>query len=181
MTSLEFRTQLGRPSQAERDQALEVLRDGVGSGRLSHDTFIRRMELVLTARSRAELTNVVSDLQTYGPVSRWLLRATAKVSALNVRLRRTWKAEQLPRLRLPGPGVARLRIGRMTGCDLRLGDATVSRSHAELRYEGGEWVLHDLGSSNGTYVNELRVAGAVVVRAGDQVRFGSQAFQLTVE
>ncbi|GAA2743105.1 MULTISPECIES: DUF1707 and FHA domain-containing protein [Kitasatospora] len=181
MTSLELRTALARPSQAERDQALDVLRDGVGNGRLSHDTFIRRMELVLTARSRAELADVVSDLHTYGRVSRLLLRTVARVSALNVRLRHTWQAEQVPRLRLPGPGVTRLTIGRMTGSDLRLGDSTVSRNHAELRWESGDWVLHDLGSSNGTYVNDLRVAGAVVVRPGDLVRFGRQAFHLTVD
>ncbi|GAA4861014.1 DUF1707 and FHA domain-containing protein [Kitasatospora terrestris] len=181
MASIEFRTQLARPSEAERDRALDALREGVGSGRLSHDTFVRRMELVLAARSRAELADVVGDLDTYGPFSRLLLRTVAKVSALNVRLRHTWEAEQAPGLRLPGPAVTVLRIGRMTGSDLRLGDATVSRLHAELRREFGDWVLYDLGSSNGTFVNERRVAGAVVVRAGDRVRFGRLAFQLTTD
>ncbi|MEU9128293.1 DUF1707 and FHA domain-containing protein [Kitasatospora sp. NPDC048540] len=178
MTSLEFRTQVARPSQADRDRALDVLREGVGSGQLSHDTFIRRMELVLTAKSRAELATVVADLRTYGRVSRALLRAVAGVSAFKVRLRRSWETEQLPGLCLPGPGAGVLRIGRQTGSDLRLGDASVSRVHAELRLEPQGWVLQDLGSSNGTYVNGLRVAGAVLVRAGDQVRFGRLAFQL---
>ncbi|MFJ8045363.1 FHA domain-containing protein [Kitasatospora sp. NPDC096147] len=179
MASIESRTALVRPSENERDRALHVLREGVGAGRLSHDTFIRRMELVLAARTRAELADATGDLDTRDPVSRFLLRTVAKVSALRVGLRRSWYDEQLPGLGLPGPGVTVLRIGRMTGSGLRLGDATVSRHHAELRREGDGWVLYDLGSSNGTFVNELRVAGAVVVRAGDRVRFGSLAFQLT--
>ncbi|MFJ1755653.1 FHA domain-containing protein [Kitasatospora sp. NPDC088134] len=181
MSAQEFGTEAARPSQAERDHALDVLKDGVGSGRLSHDTFVRRMELVLTARSRAELAEVVGDLRPYGPVSRLLLRTVAKVSALNVRLRQTWQAEQLTRLRLPEPAVARLLIGRMTGSDLRLGDGTVSRRHAELRFEGGHWVLYDLGSSNGTYVNDRRVAGGTVVRPGDRLRFGRLGFHLTAD
>ncbi|MFD7645040.1 FHA domain-containing protein [Kitasatospora sp. NPDC059795] len=181
MSAQEFGTELARPSQGERDSALEVLRDGVGSGRLSHDTFVRRMELVLTARSRAELAEVIGDLRTYGPVSRLLLRTVAKVSALNVRLRQTWHAEQLTRLRLPDPGVGRLLIGRMTGAGLRLGDATVSRRHAELRFEGDTWVLYDLGSSNGTFVNDRRVAGGTAVRPGDRLRFGRLAFHLSAD
>ncbi|MGW4380019.1 FHA domain-containing protein [Kitasatospora sp. NPDC004531] len=181
MSAPEFRTELARPSQGERDSALEVLRDGVGSGRLSHDTFVRRMELVLTARSRAELADVVSDLRTYGPVSRMLLRTVAKVSALNVRLRQTWHTEQLTRLCLPDPAVGRLLIGRMTGSDLRLGDATVSRRHAELRFEDGRWLLHDLGSANGTFVNDRRLAGGTVVRPGDRLRFGRLGFQLSAD
>ncbi|MEV4613800.1 DUF1707 and FHA domain-containing protein [Kitasatospora sp. NPDC049258] len=181
MTSLEFRTQVARPSQAERDRALDVLREGVGSGQLSHDTFIRRMELVLTAKSRAELATVVADLQTHGPLARAVLRGVAKVSAFKVRVRRTWETEQLPGLRLPGPGSTRLVIGRQTGSDLRLGDASVSRLHAELRVEPEGWVLQDLGSSNGTFVNGLRVVGAVLVRPGDQVRFGRLAFHLIAQ
>ena len=49
------RIELARPSDAERDHALAILRDGAGSGRLSHDTFIRRMNFVLRAQSRREL------------------------------------------------------------------------------------------------------------------------------
>jgi len=44
-------------------------------------------------------------------------------------------------------------LGRGTDCDLRLVDPGVSRHHAELRVEGEEVVLVDLGSTNGTFVN----------------------------
>jgi Protein of unknown function (DUF3662)/FHA domain len=44
-------------------------------------------------------------------------------------------------------------LGRGTDCDLRLVDPGVSRHHAELRVEGDEVILVDLGSTNGTFVN----------------------------
>src|SRR5690348_6293716 len=64
-----------RPSDAERDRALAVLRDGAGSGRLSHDTFIRRMNFVLGAQSRGELADAIRDLPRTEPRHRTWTRA----------------------------------------------------------------------------------------------------------
>ncbi|MEV4264474.1 DUF1707 and FHA domain-containing protein [Kribbella sp. NPDC049584] len=64
-----------RPSDAERDRALAVLRDGAGSGRLSHDTFIRRMNFVLRAQSRGELADAIRDLPPTEPRRRAWTRA----------------------------------------------------------------------------------------------------------
>lgn len=178
MASAEFGTEVARPSEADRERALGALRDGVGSGRLSHDTFIRRMELVLVARTRAEIDAALTGLPTGGPLSRFVLRTVAGVSAFNVRLRRSWQNQQLPELGLPAPGPEPLRIGRNHGSGLRLSDSTVSRTHAELRHQDGGWVLHDLGSANGTYVNGRRVTGPVRVGPGDQVGFGRLSFRL---
>ena len=56
---------------------------------------------------------------------------------------------------------------------LPLTDNTVSRRHCELIYnETGEWVLRDLGSSNGSYVNGMRIVGKHGLKLGDQVRVG---------
>src|SRR5690606_14686349 len=83
-----------------------------------------------------------------------------------VRLRRAWQAERLPKLLLPHPQTGHpLRIGRDPANGLRLTHETVSRVHAELHYQGGLWVLRDLGSANGTTVNGRRVVGAAGVRA----------------
>ncbi len=178
MTSADFRTRVARPSEAEREQALGVLRDGAGSGLLSHNTFMTRMEIVLQARSRAELDAVMADLPAGGRVSRLVLRTVGRVSAFGVGLRDVWRVERLPGLHLPEAGSALLTIGRLPGSGLRLSDASVSRTHAELRREDGGWVLYDLGSTNGTHVNGRRVAGAVRVRPGDEVQFGSLGFRL---
>ncbi|MFI1968576.1 peptide-binding protein [Streptomyces cinnamoneus] len=178
-TSPDFRTRVARPSEAERNQALEILRDGAGDGRLSHDTFIRRMNIVLTARNRAEIDQVMADLPARGRLSDVVLRAVARVAMLPVRVRRAWNTARLPGLRLPEPGTGPLHIGRSPLADLRFEDDTVSRRHAELRFLDDDWRLSDLGSRNGTYVNGLRIAGTVRVRPGDHVAFGSLGFRLS--
>jgi hypothetical protein len=186
-----------RPSDAERDRALAVLREGAGSGRLSHDTFIRRMNFVLRAQSRGELADVLRDLPRAAPRrASWLRDLRAKlprlVSAPSAPSRSGWLAAlprlsfprpvaavPLPALALPAPGSPTVRIGRFPGATLRLGDVTVSRFHAELRHVGDAWMLRDLGSMNGTCVNDLRITTTVRVRPGDRVSFGAVVFTLT--
>ncbi|MBK8167225.1 MAG: FHA domain-containing protein [bacterium] len=71
--------------------------------------------------------------------------------------------------RLP-PGTA--RIGSDANCDIRLGgDTYVSGHHVELSFHQGQYELHDLNSTNGTFVNDVRVSDAVL-RNGDRVRLG---------
>ncbi|MET8244000.1 DUF1707 and FHA domain-containing protein [Streptomyces sp. NPDC005202] len=178
-SSFEFHTYPARLSDAERDKALKVLRDGVAMGRLSHDTFVRRMELALAARRSDELAALTLDLPTEGRLSRLVFGTVEAVSGFTIRLRRAWQAERLPKLLLPHPGSTHpLRIGRDPANGLRLTHETVSRVHAELTRQGGMWVLRDLGSTNGTTVNGRRVIGAAVVREGDQVGFGQMTFRL---
>ncbi|MER6163595.1 DUF1707 and FHA domain-containing protein [Streptomyces violaceorubidus] len=178
-SSFEFQTYPARLSDAERDKALHVLRDGVAMGRLSHDTFIRRMELALAARRLEELAVLTADLPTESRLSRLVFGTVEAVSGFGVRLGRAWRAERLPKLLLPHPGAGHpLRIGRDPDSGLRLSHETVSRVHAELTLQGGMWVLRDLGSTNGTTVNGRRVIGAAVVREGDQIGFGGMAFRL---
>jgi two-component system NtrC family sensor kinase len=56
---------------------------------------------------------------------------------------------------------------------LPLTDNTVSRRHCELIFnDNGEWVLRDLGSSNGSYVNGMRIVGRHTLKLGDQMRVG---------
>ena len=62
-------------------------------------------------------------------------------------------------------------IGRDPGCRVRVPDPLVSRRHAELSYAGGRWVLRDLGSSNGTFVDGQQVQ-TVPIGAGARVRLG---------
>ncbi|MEH0406066.1 FHA domain-containing protein [[Kitasatospora] papulosa] len=178
-SSFEHYTYPARLSDAERERVLGALRDGAAQGKLSHDTFLRRMEIALTARRSEELKALTSDLETDGRWSRGLFRAVGEVSAFPARLRRAWQSERLPKLLLPVPGPYPLRIGRDPGSGLRLSHETVSRMHAELTAHGSRWILRDLGSTNGTCVNGQRVVGSVVVREGDQVSFGRMTFRLT--
>ncbi len=68
-----------------------------------------------------------------------------------------------------------ISIGRHPISDLRFDaekDLDVSARHAEIRSVGGHHVLHDLGSTNGTFVNGDRVQGQRELRDGDQITFG---------
>ncbi|MEU1167695.1 FHA domain-containing protein, partial [Streptomyces sp. NPDC005921] len=143
-----------------------------------------------------ECPRCAAHVTEFGPAARQLMlyrRATPRfvhpmaqlfgtveaVSGFTVRLRRAWQAERLPKLLLPHPGNGHpLRIGRDPANGLRLNHETVSRVHAELRRQGGLWILRDLGSTNGTTVNGRRVTGAAVVREGDQIGFGRVSFRL---
>jgi pSer/pThr/pTyr-binding forkhead associated (FHA) protein len=61
--------------------------------------------------------------------------------------------------------------GRSTAADIFLDDVTVSRKHAEFVREGQTFVVRDIGSLNGTYVNRSRIDQSVL-RAGDEVQIG---------
>ncbi len=167
-------------SDAERDRTLQVLREGAAQGKLSHETFLVRMERALAARDAHELAVLTADLHTEGRWSRMVFGTVGAVSGFTDRLRRAWQAERLPKLLLPAASVMQpLSIGRDPRNGLRLSHETVSLVHAELTRQGGVWVLRDLGSTNGTVVNGRRVVGAAVVRDGDQVSFGQMAFRLS--
>lgn len=66
----------------------------------------------------------------------------------------------------------KLTIGRSSRNDICIGDPFASRLHAELRSEGDQVLLVDMGSANGTYLNGQRVSGTVKLEVGDLVRIG---------
>jgi len=67
---------------------------------------------------------------------------------------------------------------------LPLNDTNVSRKHAELRSRGEgvdtHWVLVDLGSTNGTLVNGVKVSGEQTLRKGDTIVFGGTTARFEV-
>jgi hypothetical protein len=65
-----------------------------------------------------------------------------------------------------------ITIGREASNTIHINDAEVSRRHAHLQYQGGKYVIEDLGSTNGTHVNGQRIVSAYVLRPGDVVSFG---------
>lgn len=65
-----------------------------------------------------------------------------------------------------------LEIGRDAAAGLHLADEQVSRRHARISPENDHALLEDLGSSNGTYVNDQPISGRQEVRRGDDIRAG---------
>jgi FhaA, N-terminal domain/FHA domain len=62
-------------------------------------------------------------------------------------------------------------LGRSRECEVVLADPNVSRKHAEVRWDGGRWVIADLGSTNGVKVNGRRVDRAQL-EPGDRITLG---------
>ena len=129
-----------RPSDDTREHTLRRLRGGYVSGRLDTETLQRRVECALGSSDSGELAGLTADLPAPRRV-RWRDRLQRRPS----------------RLSMPDVVAGRLVLGRSPSCQLVLGDDTVSRRHAELRIVDGIWMLRDLGSSNGTWVNGRRV------------------------
>jgi hypothetical protein len=168
-----------RISDADRDEAIKVLREGSADGRLSHDTFLHRMELALQARDAGQLASLLSDLRPAARRASLAGRAATRCQEVAGQLRDAWWTMRLPRLVLPRGGRAVFTIGRSGNSDLAIADMTVSWHHAELRLMGSDWVLADLGSTNGTRANGWRVGSGLLVRAGDEVSFGQAGFVLS--
>lgn len=70
-------------------------------------------------------------------------------------------------------------IGRDAKCFVPLTDAKASRQHAKLLFNGGEWMLVDQGSANGTYYNESPVSGQQPLTSGSIIRIGDTELQFT--
>lgn len=77
------------------------------------------------------------------------------------------------------PVTDELTIGRAAACTLTLDDNYVSQQHASITRRGGEHLLDDLGSTNGTYVNRHRIVGPVVLKPGDRVQIGSTVLEFS--
>ena len=70
-------------------------------------------------------------------------------------------------------------LGRKPDQDIVLADESASREHAEIFFHGGQLVIYDLKSTNGTFVNRERLSKPRVLRAGDQIRIGQQIVTIT--
>lgn len=68
-----------------------------------------------------------------------------------------------------------LTIGRSTQADITLPSNHLSRQHAQLKRSGGNLVLQDMASMNGTFVNGKRIK-AIAIKPGDQIRFDRFTF-----
>ena len=67
-------------------------------------------------------------------------------------------------------------LGRSDQADIRLEDTFASSQHARLALHGDVMVLEDLGSTNGTYLNEEPLRGPQPLHAGDRIRIGDSQF-----
>lgn len=71
-----------------------------------------------------------------------------------------------------------LEIGRSPDAEISLPDVpSVSRNHARLEYRGPAVIVNDLGSTNGTWINDKRIEKATVLKSGDRFQTGAVHFK----
>jgi hypothetical protein len=158
---------------AQRRQLDETLRAAYSEGLLSDSTFIARLDQVLRGATVCP-PQVVGDLSvggTRGP------RSTARRLASRLAMWPRRRSVALLALDWSGAAKERLLVGRAPESDIVLEDASVSRRHAELLWRGGTWVIHDIGSRNGTVLNGRPVSRAQL-RPGDFVTFAQRTFRV---
>lgn len=161
-----------RASDDFRERTVARLGASYADGMLGFDTLCHRVDRAYAARSVEQLRALVRDLPApsgllHGALA-WLRRLFSGGDPLE---------ETLPVLAPPrrARGACYV-IGRDPSCDLSLGDPTVSRRHAVLRRGHDGWMLADLESTNGTFLNGWRVRGDVDLEPGDGVGLGNTAW-----
>lgn len=163
---------VARPGAA-REQLAEALNAAYGAGLLSENTLFYRLDVLLSSRL-IDPVRLVGDLTRRvprrGPAADVRQAITTALGRLRTAVLRP-EAEGSVLLALDWTGGPELLVGRHSRCDVRLPHPSVSRRHARLSFRDGSWVLRDLESKNGTWVNGVRV-GRCALQPGDLVHVG---------
>jgi pSer/pThr/pTyr-binding forkhead associated (FHA) protein len=69
-------------------------------------------------------------------------------------------------------------LGRGAFCQVRISDTQLSRRHAQFSYDNGRLYVEDLGSHNGTFVNDRRVEGKIELHDGDSITVGNSRLRV---
>lgn len=96
----------------------------------------------------------------------------AKGSPRSVRVREPDKPERSFSLN------EELTFGRAEHCDVQLDDTYCSTMHARLFSKDGQWFVEDVGSTNGTYLNRVKVSSPSPIAVGDEVRVGKTIVEI---
>jgi len=162
---------------ATRNRLVEVLNAAFAGGLLSEDTLSFRLGVVLGSHL-IDPRALIGDLslrtrrsgrtaaRTAARALRRMVLQSTQVEAVPLVLALDWTR-----------GEHDLLLGRDVDCDVRFSNTSVSRRHARLVYRAGHWILHDLGSTNGTLVNGHAI-GRCSLQPGDRVELGEQLLQV---
>ncbi|MGQ0616110.1 MAG: FHA domain-containing protein [Acidimicrobiia bacterium] len=69
-------------------------------------------------------------------------------------------------------------VGRAAGCQVTVDDTYVSQLHARVFTRDGQLLVEDLGSTNGTYLNQAKVAGTLPMQRGDRLQVGNTVLEV---
>ena len=162
----------------QRWRLANSLRSAYAAGLMTQDTFSHRIDHLYRG-SLVHPDQLVGDLTFRSGAPRLTLRARLAELATRRQAPTGTEPPRYPILPLDWSGsTPQILIGRGSPCDVVLTGQTVSRRHAELFFREGSWVLVDLDSTNGTYINGSRVHRAQLL-PGDRLAFGRE--QLLVD
>jgi hypothetical protein len=71
-----------------------------------------------------------------------------------------------------------ITVGRAAGCQVTVDDTYVSQLHARVFTRDGQLLVEDLGSTNGTYLNRVKVSGPMVMQKGDRLQVGNTVLEV---
>ena len=71
-----------------------------------------------------------------------------------------------------------VQIGRAPSCDIRPEDTYLSQHHARVLERNGTWYVEDMGSTNGTYLNQRKVTAPAEISPGDRIRVGKTTIEV---
>ena len=157
---------------SSRERLAQRLNAAYAGGLISHKTLVFRLDEVFHG-TLVDPELLVGDLHLREGHRGLLGRASRLKTTVVCRLVTLFEPEPPETLlALDWSGESHeLSIGRSTGCDVVLTDISVSRRHARLIPRDGVWVLHDLSSTNGSYLNGHRVSRCQL-RPGDRLALG---------
>lgn len=72
-----------------------------------------------------------------------------------------------------------ITVGRAAGCQVTVDDTYVSQLHARVFQRDGQYYVEDLGSTNGTYLNRVKVAGPMLMHKGDRLQVGNTVLEVS--
>ena len=73
---------------------------------------------------------------------------------------------------------ASMTVGRALECEVKLEDTYASQQHARVFGKESSWYVEDLGSTNGTFVNDQKLGAPALVQPGDRIRIGTTVLEL---
>ncbi len=159
-----------------RQRLARTLNAAYAEGLLSEETLMHRLDALFAGRL-VDPARLVGDLPRRSRRLELQTTLTRAIATTLDRLRIESSIEPML-LALDWQGAQeKLMIGRHPSCDVTLAHPTVSRRHARLVFRDAAWVLQDLDSTNGTFVNHRRV-GRCQLRPGDRILFGDQPVQV---
>ena len=151
------------------------LRSAYAVGLMTEDTFAHRIDQLYGGSHVLNPDLLVGDLDfrtRRRPMWDRLTRVRQRLRS------RPADEAALPILALDWSGASeQLLVGRGSRCDLVVGNQTVSRRHAQLFFRDGGWILLDLDSRNGTFINGQRVRRSQLL-PGDVLTLGAERLRV---